>query len=110
MWYTSSDLETLVHLWPGALDISSEALDVYLEAARDQCIAFLGSGSTSFNQPDEIPTRWSLAQVMQAKALSQSPLVGHDDQYGGIGESVTIFPMDWKVKALLRPAQGVSIA
>lgn len=50
-----------------------------------------------------VPDRLVLAQVMQARALYRSALAGSGDGIGADGLSVTVFPMDWTVKNLLRP-------
>lgn len=111
-WISADDIDLLEDIWIGALEIEPEARSLYLEAARDQCLAFLGRGeSEPLALPDPLPRRYLLAQALQAKALSLSAYASQSDSIGGpIGEGVTVFPMDWKVKNLLRPTMGVSIA
>lgn len=77
--------------------------DLYrlLDVARIQCEefapAFIGRAPANFRQ----------AQLLQARALWNSGHVKQDDQFGGGQMTVTVFPMDWTVKALLRPKRAV---
>ena len=73
----------------------------YLQAAYEQCVAYLPP--ELFPESGTIPQRWIQAQIMQARALHRSTVTGSGDQMGGDGYTVTVFPMDWTVKNLLRP-------
>lgn len=87
--------------WPdGARD--TEGIAPYLQAAHEQCLAFLPPVDVE-PLPDPIPGRFVLAQLLQARALYRSAIAGSNDQIGPDGMSVTVFPMDWTVKNLLRP-------
>lgn len=93
------DPGALADYWPMA---ESEAdgypLLLLLTAARQQCEAFapeLAPGA-------DVPESWRLAQAMQARALWRSQTVGSGNSYGS-ELTVTVFPMDWTVKLLLRP-------
>lgn len=101
-WILNGNDERLPELWPGSVDLTDTALELVLAAAREQCEAY----GPALPNPEEIPARWVLAQALQAKALSTAGFVSGDDQMGGYGESVTVYPMDWQVKNLLRPKQG----
>lgn len=110
-WLTKDD-GRLVDFWPQSVDVASEtALVNYLDAARIQCETYLGPARVQAAEAaGEIPPNWIIAQAMQAKALATSPFVNQDDGLGGFGETVSIFPMDWKVQNLLRPRGGMSTA
>lgn len=71
-----------------------------LEAAREQCEEFAPDYS------GQVPIRYRQAQLVQARALWQSVKVNGQSQIGGEGFSITVFPMDWSVKRLLRPLRG----
>jgi hypothetical protein len=81
----------------------------YLGAAHEQCVAFLPHrrGADDVLRPvipDPVPERFKLAQIMQARALYNGVITGPGDHQGGDGPyGVTVFPMDWSVKNLLRP-------
>lgn len=72
-------------------------LAVYLEAALVQCVDFLGSA------PAPVAENHKLGLIYQARALHRAGWVGSGNQSGGDGFGVTVFPMDWNVKRLLRP-------
>lgn len=84
-------------LWPDAPYESQ----IFLEAAQEQCETFAGPVPTP-------AARHRLALVMQARALHRSTVAGSGDQMGG-EFTVTVYPMDWTVKSLLRPAPGIPV-
>jgi len=102
MPWVSATLEEARAAWPDAPEDDGE-LAAVLEAACSQCEAFapvLGDADL----PDiSQHARFVRAQIMQARALYRSGTVGGGDTFGAEGMSVTVFPMDWTVKALLRP-------
>lgn len=100
-WLTVDD-PRLPGLWPGSLDVDTDTLTTTLAAARAQCEAF----GTTLTAPEDPPDNYVIAQALQARALTRSGLAGSGDQIGLDGMSVTVFPMDWTVKALLRPKRG----
>jgi len=97
------DTDTVEDYWPDApLDV--DVLTSYLLAAWEQCDIFLPPHAYPF-PPDAVPERWKQAQIMQARALYRSGVAGSGDTTGGDGLTVTVFPMDWTVKNLLRPSK-----
>ena len=102
---TETDLED----WADRPD--EPALSRYLTAAHRQCLDFLpyttatvdGVTTETTVVPDPVPANFVLAQIMQARALYRSVLSGSGDAIGADGMAVTVFPMDWTVKNLLRP-------
>lgn len=95
-WVTLADVELL---WPNGLtDVEENALPVYLRAAHTECVAYLRG-----RNPATADTL-RVAQVAQARALARLFTVGDGGTMTGIdGGEVRVFPMDWTVKALLRP-------
>lgn len=87
--------------WPTVDEVDVEALGPLLAAAADQCEEF----APRLPAPP-LPARYLTAQAMQARALWRSERAGGGDQFGGGEFAVTVFPMDWTVKALLRPKKG----
>lgn len=95
------DPDVVPLFWPEADDLDPTVLASYLEAAYEQCVEFL-----PVERRTEAPlTSWKQAQMMQARALHRSTVAGSGDQFGGDGLTVTVFPMDWTVKNLLRPTK-----
>ena len=103
-WLTSDfDLEGY---WPEAVDefgaSGSPALDSLLDAARIQCEAY----APALPEGADVPETWRRAQALQARALHRSAIARDGDRIGVDGVAVTVFPMDWTVKRLLRPQRG----
>ncbi|QUC01105.1 hypothetical protein [Cellulosimicrobium cellulans] len=73
---------------------------VLLQAAHVACVAFLGA------EPDTVSANHKLAETLQARALHRAGYVGSGNAAGG-DFPVTVFPMDWTVKSLLRPQPGI---
>jgi len=102
VWITGPDDPRLVVLWAAAKDYEDGDLDFPLEVARIQCERF----APALAAGEPIPDNYVAAQVMQTRALVRGGVVGSGDQAGGYGDVVTVFPMDWNVKNLLRPKRG----
>lgn len=104
----TDDLVTVESYWPTYHEVDPASLLVLLASSRVQCEAFAPSlavtdpvtGVVSYTDP---PTNYLMAQAMQARALYRSGIAGSGDQIGADGLGVTVFPMDWTVKNLLRP-------
>lgn len=97
-WLT---LEQTRQRWPDApLDLTY--LWNILKSAKIQCIDYapaLGIG-------DPVPANYLQAQLMQARAIFTSFIANQNDNIDG-QFPVRVFPMDWNVKALLRPKTGL---
>lgn len=104
-WFTSADADDpdgqLASAWPGHYELTDAQVDLYLAAAAEQCAAF----APALPAGAPVPDRYRLAQALQARDLARAGTsVGDRDQLGD--GAVTIFPMDWTVKNLLRPTSG----
>ncbi|KFD43150.1 hypothetical protein IU11_14000 [Cellulosimicrobium sp. MM] len=89
--------------WPDA-PVDDDELGEYLLAAYDQCIAYSGYSVAAVAY-----SRHRRAQIMQARALWRAAEAGDNNGLGPDGFTVTVFPMDWTVKSLLRPKTPGSI-
>lgn len=98
MWVT---LETARGLWPDA-PVDDDILTQYLTSAQIQCAEF----APALPDGAEIPESYVLANVMQARAIYRSLRTGNSDQMGADGFAVTVYPLDWNIRALLRPKRG----
>jgi len=96
------DTETDIEGWADAPADDAE-LARLLRASYEQCVQFLPHVGGVPQVPEDVPARLVQAQIMQARALYRSTLAGAGDQIGADGMAVTVFPMDWTVKNLLRP-------
>lgn len=99
-WILNGDDERLPDLWAGAVDMTDTGLELVLAAAAEACEAFQPK-AVQLNADDALPDGYVLAQALHAKELTRAGYIGNQD--GGFGDPVPAFPMDWKVKNLLRP-------
>lgn len=100
-WLTPND-PALATYWPGSADLSADDLATLLTSAMVQCEEY----APDLDAPAIVPDNYRHAQALQARALFRAGIAGSNDQIGMDGMSITVFPMDWTVKALLRPRRG----
>lgn len=100
-WIESpDDLETY---WPQCQEEAyGYQLNPFIVAAKTQCLNF----APALPVGADVPESYRLAQAMQTRALWRSQKAGAGNQIGADGMAVTVFPMDWTVKNLLRPKKG----
>ncbi len=98
-----ASLEDARAQWEDAVTMDDAELLSYLQSAYEQCVEFAPALAADVV---DIPRRYVQAQVMQARAIWRSLSAGDDNGIGPDGLTVTVFPMDWTVKALLRPKRG----
>lgn len=109
--------------WPQC-DLDVHELDALLTSARIQCEEYAPAVKHAAQVRDAtgldadaggvvtsalVPETWRQAQALQARALWRSSQAGGNDQIGGDGLTVTVFPLDWNVKRLLRPQRGLPV-
>lgn len=99
---TEADVELIELVWPDAMGLEPAGVEHFLRVAHEQCWEFLNHKT----DPDPVPARYLQAQIMQARAQHRSGVVGEGNQVGPDGLTVTVYPMDRSVKALLRPRRG----
>lgn len=88
--------------WRDAEDLTDDDLTSYLLSAYESCLPF----APALVDGAEVPESWRLAQVMQARAQMRSLTAGRDDNMAADGLNVTVYPLDWNVRQLLRPKRG----
>lgn len=96
-WLTPQD-PLVTELWPDAP--SDETAEVLIESAQEQCEAYLHPRVVD---PEHVKANYKIALIMQSRAQHRSLVAGSGDQIGGDGFTVTVWPMDRTVKALLIP-------
>ena len=110
-WLTAAEVRAADLYWSSSDELPSDLdLAALLASARVQCEEYaptlvdtLADGTVVVRVP---PENYRLAQALQARALWRSTSVGSGNQFGADGMTVTVFPMDWTVKSLLRPKSG----
>lgn len=75
-----------------------------LDSAKTQCVEYAPALAANA----VIPLNYLQAQVMQARALYQSVIANQNDQVGIEGFAVRVFPLDFTIRALLRPKKAIS--
>lgn len=101
-WHT---LDSLRREWPDAEYIADATLFELLEVARVQCVAF----ARALAADEGVPVTYCKGQAMQTRNLWNASKVAPD---GGVGQDDFIirpFPLDWHVKAILRPKHGIPV-
>ena len=100
-WITDPTDPRIGVLWPGGEDYGDD-LAFPLTVARHECVEF----APALAEDAPVPAHYVAGQVLQCRALVRAGVVGSGDQTGGYAETVTLFPLDWTVKQLLRPRRG----
>jgi hypothetical protein len=73
-----------------------------LRSAKIQCVAY--APALALDEP--VPTNYLQAQLMQTRAIYTAFIANQNDNIDG-QFPVRVFPMDWNIKALLRPKTGI---
>lgn len=94
-------LEQTRQRWPDA-PLELTYLYGILKSAKIQCIDY----APALGLADPVPANYLQAQLMQARAIFTSFIANQNDNIDG-QFPVRVFPMDWNVKALLRPKTGM---
>lgn len=78
-------------------------LSELLAVSRAQCVAYapaLALGAV-------VPATYREAQYLQARAIYMSSISNQADSVGVEGYQVRSFPLDWNIRALLRPKKAI---
>lgn len=93
------DPESSVDLWADSITAGPEKIRELLQNAFESCEIYapaLPAGAS-------IPQRYKDAQVLQARAIWQMQRQGPGDQFGADGISIAIYPLDARIRQMLRP-------
>lgn len=74
-----------------------------LDTAKEQCVAY--APALLLGSP--VPIRYVQAQLTQARALYQSTIANQADNVGIEGFAVRVFPLDFTIRAMLRPKRAI---
>lgn len=112
-WLTSAS-PMLATLWPDGDLVDPDTMDLYLAAAKAECLAFAPEPPALIVQDgfvvpaaNAVPDEWVIAQVLHARNKYNAGAVGPTGATDGSGYGLTAFPLDWQVKQLLRPQRGM---
>ena len=98
-WLT---LEQARALWADA-PLDDVFLAKLLDTAKEQCVAY----APAIPQGAYILPRYTQAQLTQARALYQSTIANQNDNVGLEGFAVRVFPLDFTIRAMLRPKRAI---
>ena len=91
-------LDAARQMWPQAPD-DDVTLAMLLDSAKAACVAF----APVIDPAVPIPASYRQAQFQQARSLWLAMSSTTDSRIGDEGFAITVFPLDWNVKQLLRP-------
>jgi hypothetical protein len=55
----------------------------------------------------QVPVTYVQAQLLQARAIFQSVIANQQDSVGVEGFQVRVFPLDFTIRAMLRPKRAI---
>ncbi len=111
-WYVAAtdgpEVDRLLSAWPEAPIEQGEVLEMILDAARDQVLAYAPALEPTVQEDgylttESIPSRYVLAQLRQAQTLWNA---GQVSTAGDIGDGSFVFtprPMDKTIRGIIRP-------
>lgn len=95
-------LEQARQLWADA-PLDDVFLYTLLQTAKDQCVAY----APVLAPNAQVPLRYTQAQLTQARALYQSTIANQNDNVGLENFTVRVFPLDFTIRAMLRPKRAI---
>lgn len=98
-WHT---YQTLLAEWPEGGSVGQDVLEELLDVAKLQVLAFAPALTD-----DVVPDNYRYAQRLQTMALWNASRTAPGEPVDGY--QVRVFPMDWQVKNVLRPARGMPV-
>lgn len=93
------DYDPAKELWPDAITAGEDKVRDLLQNAYETCSTYapaLPAGAA-------VPQRYKDAQVLQARAIWQMQRQGPGDQFGADGISIAVYPLDARIRQMLRP-------
>lgn len=94
-WHTP---ETARDQWVDA-PLHDEQLQQLLDVAKQAVLAY----APVITDPNEPPTSYVVAQLMQARNVWNSGKATPSGDFDGGGYGLTTHPLDWQIKQILRP-------
>ena len=98
-WLT---LETARAQW-GDAPLDDVFLHQILDTAKAQCVAY----APALLLGAQVPVTYVQAQLLQARAIYQSVIANQQDSVGVEGFQVRVFPLDFTIRAMLRPKRAI---
>jgi hypothetical protein len=74
-----------------------------LDTAKAQCVAY----APTLALGAQVPVTYVQAQLLQSRAIFQSVIANQQDSVGVEGFQVRVFPLDFTIRAMLRPKRAI---
>jgi hypothetical protein len=74
-----------------------------LDTAKAQCVAY----APTLALGAQVPVTYVQAQLLQSRAIFQSVIANQQDAVGVEGFQVRVFPLDFTIRAMLRPKRAI---
>jgi hypothetical protein len=101
-WHT---LDSIRAEWPDAEAIGDATLWEMLEVVKEQVLTF----APALAEGTPVPANYRLGQRVQVRNLWNATKVAPDGTVGSDDFVIRPFPLDWHVKAILRPKRGIPV-
>lgn len=98
-WVDPDTLTAEGSAWPDAVMMDYEGLADLLRVAHETCEAY----APKLAEGADVPGRYVMAQVLQARAIWQMQRQGPGDTFNTEGFSIAIYPLDARIRQMLRP-------
>lgn len=95
------DYDPTKELWADSILAGEDKVRELLENAFESCVIY----APKLPDGAPVPQRYKDAQVLQARAIWQMQRQGPGDQFGADGISIAIYPLDARIRQMLRPKQ-----
>jgi len=101
------DPDTVAEYWEDAALATDAVVEDLLEVAYETCSAYAPAIPASEDgSPGVVPARYRKAQILQAKSIWAMQRQGPGETFNGDGFSVAVYPLDARIRALLRPRRA----
>lgn len=98
------DPDRLSDHWPDSDLAAPELVTELLLAAHETCSEYAPAiPPNEDGTPGPVPVRYSIAQILQARAIWAMQRQSPGETFNGEGFSVAVYPLDARIRAMLRP-------
>ncbi|AOT04956.1 hypothetical protein [Arthrobacter sp. U41] len=99
MWNDLLDSTFIEEYWSEAAELSNLVLESLFDAAHEVCVAY----APLLPAEAPVPVSYKLAEIMQARHIWTQFAGGNRDEMGTDGFTVTVYPLVFAARDLLRP-------
>lgn len=101
------DPDTVEDHWEDVALAAPALVVELLEVAYETCAAYAPViPANEDGTPGPVPARYRMAQILQAKSIWAMQRQGGGETFNGDGFSVAVYPLDARIRAMLRPKRA----